>query len=88
MGVRRASTAERGYGSDHRLERKRVALVVEAGGAFCVNPRCGGWIAPGSNWHLGHEHLSGGWRGPEHARCNVADRNRRHARRKKNSRAW
>lgn len=85
----RASTADRGYGKDHQRERERVARVVDAGGGFCVNPTCGRWIAPGSKWHLGHDHRNGGYAGPEHAGCNVAERNKRHARvRRRKSRAW
>src|ERR1035438_2912722 len=82
---KRPSTTQRGYGSQHMKERKRFARIVEAGGAFCS---CGGWIAPGSDWHLGHDHRNGGYLGPEHARCNIRDRNKRHARPKVRSEVW
>jgi hypothetical protein len=90
----RPSTTARGYGSKHIRERNRVAKIVAAGEAVCVNPRCGRPIEPGSKWHLGHDHGNGGYRGPEHERCNIADRNKRHAgqrrarKRKVHSEVW
>ena len=65
-----AKTAARGYGWAHQRERARQALIVAAGQAYCW--RCGGWIQPGSEWHLGHDD-NRVTRGPEHARsCNLA----------------
>lgn len=80
---RRGTSTERGYGARHKRERARVRALVEAGQAYCSY--CGRWIEPGSAWHLGHDHLNGGYDGPQHASCNVRERNRRHARR---SRDW
>ena len=85
--MERASTKARGYGIEHQRERKRVAALVASGGAFCA--QCGGWIEPGAKWFLGHDHRNGGYVGPEHPRCGVGERNRRHARvRRRKSRAW
>jgi hypothetical protein len=83
------SATDRGYGIEHQRERKRVAQEVEAGQAYCCE--CGWPIAPGSRWHLAHDHYNGGYRGAAHARCNVAERNKRHARRRsrrRDSRVW
>jgi hypothetical protein len=83
----RGSTSERGYGTNHMRERATWKPLVERGEVACA--RCGRFIAPGSKWHLGHDHLSGGYVGPEHARCNIAERNRRHNRKRRlTSRNW
>jgi hypothetical protein len=80
------------YGGEHQRLRKHLALEVEAGRAYCA--RCGWLIAPGSKWHLGHDHIRGGYLGPEHERCNLRDRNRRNnwklrrPRRPRTSRSW
>jgi len=69
-------TVRRGYGREHQLLRQRLAVLVEEGQAVCA--RCGGWIAPGSPWDLGH--VDGDrslWSGPEHRRCNRATAGRR-----------
>jgi hypothetical protein len=82
----RRSSAERGYGPAHVRLRAQWAIRVERGEVFC---RCGRWIAPGSKWHLGHDHRNGGYTGPEHERCNIGERNRRHARRRRvRSEVW
>lgn len=64
------TTVQRGYGAAHKALRKRVAETVEAGGAYCW--RCGGWIPPGSAWHLGHTDDRQAYMGPEHRRCSTA----------------
>ena len=46
------ATTSRGYGARIRLTQN-VAARVDAGQVFCA--RCGGWIAPGSLWDLGHD---------------------------------
>ena len=65
----RGIVASRRYGYTHRVERERWRRLVEQGQVCCR--RCGGWIAPGSAWDLGHddrdEFLP---RHPEHASCN------------------
>ena len=72
------------YRHAHKQERKRWAPIVEAGQAYCAEPRCvvaetGGtrWIPPGSPWHLCHDAKTGQWIGPGHARCNHAENARR-----------
>lgn len=62
------TTTEKGYGTAHQRARARVALKVKAGAAFCA--RCGGWIMPGSAWHLDHDETRSGYLGPSHAKCN------------------
>lgn len=66
-----ASTAQRGYGSRHKAERKRLDPVVQSGLAMCV--RCEEPIEPGTPWDLGHNDDRTMWTGPEHASCNRAD---------------
>ena len=75
------TATQQGYGNSHQRLRKCWKAQVEAGVVTCA--RCGGWIAPGSRWHLGHDHDFGGYAGPEHARCNLAERNKRHARKRR-----
>lgn len=86
-------TAARGYGVTHKRLRAKWARLVEAGDAWCA--RCGGWIAPGSLWDLGHDdHDRGLYNGPEHRRCNRAagarklNAMRRRRSRFKGSRVW
>ncbi|MGO9098860.1 MAG: hypothetical protein ACLP9Y_05240 [Mycobacterium sp.] len=76
------TTSERGFGRAHQQERTRVKKLVDAGAAKCS--RCGHRIAPGQAWHLDHAdttdaHRRGLYRGPSHAHCNLAARNRRQA---------
>jgi hypothetical protein len=83
------STTGRDYGVQHQRFRQRVAGEVQAGKAFCCE--CGRWIHPEAKWHLAHDHVYGGYRGPAHERCNVAERNKRVARkqqRRRYSRVW
>lgn len=69
--VGRASAADRGYGGEHQRLRARLARLVEAGGVACW--RCGGLIAAGEPWDLGHDDVDRGvYRGPEHRACNRA----------------
>jgi hypothetical protein len=69
---RLAKTNERGYGVQHQKLRARIAREIElSGGTECV--RCGGWIALGEPFDLGHDdHDRSIYRGPEHVRCNRA----------------
>lgn len=81
----RGSTTARGYGAAHQKLRRRIARVVEGGGARCW--RCGKPIHPGENWDLGHDDEDRRYyRGPEHVRCNRATSSRR--RRRWQSREW
>ena len=82
-----ATTAQRGYGSNHQKLRGEWAQKVERGMVSCAG--CGQPILPGTRWHLGHNHRFGGYAGPEHQRCNIGERNRRHNRKRKlTSRSW
>jgi hypothetical protein len=86
------STTARGYGNSHQRERARWEPVVAAGEAFCSETICvmpARWIKPGTQWHLAHTPDRTGWLGPAHARCNLAERNRRvnGSRRKSGSRS-
>lgn len=68
---RSGSTSARGYGWRHQQLRSRVARLVRAGVASCA--RCGGLIAPGESWDLGHDDDDRRvYTGPEHVRCNRA----------------
>jgi hypothetical protein len=71
----RGTTTEKGYGSPHQRLRKQWAAVVDRGEAACA--RCGRFIVPGSQWHLGHTDDRTGYIGPEHAYCNTSDGARR-----------
>jgi hypothetical protein len=69
------STTDRGYGTEHQLERERWTPIVEAGQAECAAVVClepTRAIAPGSDWHLDHDDDRTGYRGPAHARCNTS----------------
>jgi hypothetical protein len=66
-----ASPLERGYGREHRAERKRWKVKVEAGGVLCA--RCHGHIEPGSEWDLDHDdHDRSVYLGASHRSCNRA----------------
>ncbi len=78
MTPRQRSTAARGYGNEHQKMRKIVARQVERGEAMCA--RCGGWIAPGTPWHLDHDDLDRShYIGPSHEVCNLRAARRRAA---------
>lgn len=82
----RGTSKQRGYGENHKRLRRRYAPIVNAGKATCA--QCGERIQPGTKWHLGHAdhpdaHRLGLYRGPEHARCNVAAANYKAARKTK-----
>lgn len=55
----------------YKATRAAAKVHVESGAATCW--RCGKWIPPGSNWHLGHDDNDRRIiRGPEHAiECNL-----------------
>jgi hypothetical protein len=84
------TATSRKYGAEHRALRNHWQARVQAGEVACA--RCGRWIPPNTRWHLGHDHRNGGYHGPEHARCNLRERNRRcnwkRRRKPKPSRVW
>lgn len=72
----RGTPTERGYGPEHRAERKRWTPAVERGEVDCHNPVCLAptrRITPGTPWDLGHTPDRTTWRGPEHQACNRAE---------------
>lgn len=67
------TTKDRGYGGDHKAERKRWRPIVEAGQARCsavIFLEASRDIAPDDEWDLDHTDARTGYRGPSHARCN------------------
>jgi hypothetical protein len=75
-------TMKRGYGPKHQRLRARVALIVNAGQAYCA--RCHKPILPGEPWDLGHDDVDRTkYLGPEHRRCNRAT-----SRHRRQSREW
>lgn len=65
------------YGPKHRKLRAKYKREVEAGTAFCWRclkegkPEEQAWIAPGTDWDLGHVNGSDSEeRAPEHSFCN------------------
>lgn len=78
------STAERGYGPEHRRERELLKPKVEAGRGICQqgipgNGSSGTCLYPdrriivGQRWALGHNDARTGYIGEVHARCNQRD---------------
>ena len=66
------------YDGLHRRLRKRWVPIVAQGRTTCTRfghplfPDCPGLIAPGAEWHLGHDDFDRSrWTGPEHGTCNV-----------------
>ncbi|OMC02162.1 hypothetical protein [Mycolicibacterium fortuitum] len=73
------STAQRGYGYQHKKLREQVKPLVDAGQAHCWRCLANGLspdearIKPGEPWDLGHDDDDRTkYRGPEHERCNRA----------------
>ena len=66
----RGTRTNRGYGSNHVALRTQWALRVSRGTVNCA--RCGNPIHPNEPWHLDHDDDRTGYRGPSHARCNLA----------------
>jgi hypothetical protein len=66
------TTAEKGYGIEHKRLREKVKRTVDAGSAVCW--RCGRPIHPAEHWDLGHHDGPAAkalrvYRGPEHRYC-------------------
>lgn len=78
---RKTSAASRGYGEEHKAERKRWAEHLERVGAVrCHSIQClkpGVPIRHGDTWHLGHTVDRAGYTGPEHPKCNTTEGARR-----------
>jgi hypothetical protein len=67
----RGSTSRRGYGARHQRLRKQWAIRVAEGVVNCA--RCGGLIAPGEPFDLGHDDQDRSLPvNPEHVKCNRA----------------
>lgn len=87
---RLAKTAARGYGGPHQKHLARARRQYQPGQPC---PECGQPVEPWQPMHLMHDHVNGGYLGLGHAWCNLRERNKRHARRKRQSgfrtsRAW
>ena len=81
----RPDNKSRGYGSDHKKMRERVARIVESGRAVCW--RCLMPIDPSEAWDLGHDDNDRSrYNGPEHRRCNRATAGRK--KQQVHSRRW
>lgn len=79
----RLGATARGYGSEHKKERRRWADRVNAGVVDCA--RCGERIPAGALWDLGHvDGDKSRYAGPEHRKCNRATAGRRRV----TSRQW
>lgn len=64
------TTSQRGYGTEYQRTRAQWKVRVDAGSVACW--RCGAWINPAYEWHLGHDDYDRRIiRGPEHAKCNL-----------------
>jgi hypothetical protein len=73
------SRQARGYGAAHDRLRRDWQPLVEAGQANCC--RCGGWIVPGTPWHLDHDDNDRRkYKGVAHAVCNLSAAGRAGAR--------
>lgn len=79
---RNGNTTGRGYGSDHQAERRKWEPAVATGHILCHADLCklaakhgpeARRIEVGQDWDLGHDRVTGTWRGPEHRTCNRAD---------------
>lgn len=74
------STASRGYGGAHQAERARWQPVIDSGRGRCCAEICylpSRTIAPGAEWHLGHNRDRTGYIGPCHPRCNTTEGGKR-----------
>lgn len=78
------TTAERGYGQEHRKAREALIPYVMSGQATCA--RCKAAILPSEKWDLGHDDRDRTrYQGPEHVSCNRAAGGRSSARTRKSS---
>jgi hypothetical protein len=66
----RGTRQQRGYDAEHDRLRALWAPRVATGTVHCW--RCDRLIAPGSDWHLGHNDTRTRHEGPEHAHCNLS----------------
>lgn len=67
------------YGGLHQRTRRALKPTVDSGNAYCAEIIClhpSRWINPATPWHLAHDRTTGGYLGPAHARCNMAEQAR------------
>ena len=84
---KRASSAKRGYGAEHRRVREQWAARLQRdGGATCCI--CGHWIDVDESWHLDHTPERDGYRGVAHATCNKRDGAKRGRARQNTNQRW
>ena len=66
-------TADRGYGGEHQRLRARLGAASRRRAGLVPRPDlqdAARWIAPGTDWDLGHTPAARARTGPEHASCN------------------
>ena len=87
---KRGSTKLRGYSGAHKIQRRKWARIVAAGGVHCA--RCGGAIFPDEKFDLDHDDADRSrYLGASHVGCNRSAPRRRAARlrrRRQHSRVW
>ena len=74
---RRGSSTERGYGSAHQRARAAWQRRIDDG-EHVVCATCP-TVITGRMWQLGHDHVNGGYLGPQCVPCNASDGGRRGA---------
>ena len=85
--AKQGGTVARGYGEDHRRDRRRWKVKVDAGVVLCR--RCGRLIRPDEPWDLGHDDFDRSLpASPEHRGCNRATRAHAAKRRKRKSQLY
>lgn len=73
---RPGSATTRGYGQDHKDQRRAWDHKVKRGegqchAVICLMPTRN--IGPYDEWHMGHTPDRSRWTGPEHPKCNTTE---------------
>jgi hypothetical protein len=72
---KRGTPVERGYDAAHRARRAAIQLRIDAGERI-VCATCP-TVLSGRAWDLGHDHVRGGYLGPQCLVCNRGEAGRR-----------
>ena len=75
---RRGTRQQRGYGHEHQMLRAEWQRRIDSGEVITCADGCGTRIT-GRDWQLGHDHLRGGYLGPQTIAHNTSDGGRRGA---------